>query len=125
MNNSHTLKGLESQLARLESDLATCKSIIKEKNTELSAILKNINRIKDLIKSLTINDELIVSEHAILRYIERVQGQKLEEIQSEILTDTLKKLAQTLGNGKIPLDKHPDFSAIIKDGVIVTIVENK
>ena len=31
MNNSHTLKGLESQLARLESDLATCKSIIRGK----------------------------------------------------------------------------------------------
>lgn len=90
MNNSHTLKGLESQLARLESDLATCKSIIREKNIELNAIQKNISKVKDLIESLTINEELIVSEHAVLRYLERVQGQKIEDIQSEILTDTFK-----------------------------------
>ena len=122
MNNSHTLKGLESQLARLESDLATCKSIIREKNIELNAIQKNIS--KDLIESLTINEELIVSEHAVLRYLERVQGQKIEDIQSEILTDTFKKLAKTLGDGKIPLDKHPGFSAIIKNGIIVTIIES-
>ena len=56
MNNSHTLKGLESQLARLESDLATCKSIIREKNIELNAIQKNISKVKDLIESLTINE---------------------------------------------------------------------
>ena len=124
MNNSHTLKGLESQLARLESDLATCKSIIREKNIELNAIQKNISKVKDLIESLTINEELIVSEHAVLRYLERVQGQKIEDIQSEILTDTFKKLAKTLGDGKIPLDKHPAFSAIIKNGIIVTIIEN-
>jgi hypothetical protein len=124
MNNSHTLKGLESQLARLESDLATCKSIIREKNIELNAIQKNISKVKDLIESLTINEELIVSEHAVLRYLERVQGQKIEDIQSEILTDTFKKLAKTLGDGKIPLDKHPGFSAIIKNGIIVTIIEN-
>lgn len=120
MNNSHTLKGLESQLARLESDLATCKSIIREKNIELNAIQKNISKVKDLIESLTINEELIVSEHAVLRYLERVQGQKIEDIQSEILTDTFKKLAKTLGDGK----KHPGFSAIIKNGIIVTIIEN-
>lgn len=124
MNNSHTLKGLESQLARLESDLATCKSIIREKNIELNAIQKNISKVKDLIESLTINEELIVSEHAVLRYLERVQGQKIEDIQSEILTDTFKKLAKTLGDGKILLDKHPGFSAIIKNGIIVTIIEN-
>ena len=124
MDNTHTLKGLQSQVARLEADLLTCKSILREKNAECETITKNIKRIKGLIKSLTESPDLIISEHAILRYLERVNGINLEDIKNEILTESFKKVVETLGEGKIPLDNHPGIIAIVKGNTITTIIQD-
>lgn len=72
MNNSHTLKGLESQLARLESDLATCKSIIREKNIELFEFsLTNIVFISSFLCLTIIVIFLVV--YTYLRYGDKKQ----------------------------------------------------
>lgn len=83
------LKGLQSQISKLKSDIDLDRA-------QLSTIQKGINsklaRIKELekeFKKLGQNNELIVSEHAILRYLERVKELDLEEVTNSILNEKL------------------------------------
>lgn len=123
MNVAHLLKGLESQLHKAESEVALCKVELLSKQKEYDTLRKNLNTIKEKISKLTSNKEIIISEHALLRYVERVLNIDVEEISNSILTDQFKTLVYTLGDGKIPLNN--DFTAIVKDNVVTTIISNK
>lgn len=123
MNVAHLLKGLESQLHKAESEVALCKVELLSKQKEYDTLRMNLNSIKEKISKLTSNTEIIISEHALLRYIERVLNIDIEEISNSILTDQFKTLVYTLGDGKIPLNN--DFTAIVKDNVVTTIIPNK
>lgn len=123
MNVAHLLKGLESQLHKAESEVALCKVELLSKQKEYDTLRKNLNIIKEKISKLTSNTEIIISEHALLRYVERVLNIDIEEISNSILTDQFKTLVYTLGDGKIPLNN--DFTAIVKDNVVTTIISNK
>ena len=77
---------------------------------------KLLNEIKSLSKQ-----EVIVSEHAVLRYLERVKGIDLNSIKKEILSDyTLKFIEKLKGNGVFPNEKG--FSLKVKDNVVITII---
>ena len=60
------------------------------------------NSLKSLEQKITNlqNSDLIVSEHAIIRYIERVIGVNIEEIVEKIATDKMKKMVECCGNGQ-------------------------
>lgn len=59
-----------------------------------------------------------MSEHALVRYFERVKGFNIKDIEDELLNENLIKMVETLGNGTFPND---NYSLVIKDNVIVTI----
>ncbi|MDF1879051.1 hypothetical protein JHD46_05280 [Sulfurimonas sp. SAG-AH-194-C20] len=66
---------------------------------------------------------LIVSEHALLRYLERVYKLDLSKIEIEIASKELFIKVQELGNGTYSCEG--DFSAKVVDGVIVTVLDSK
>ena len=59
--------------------------------------------IKRRVKKLKEGNKVIVSEHAMLRYIERVLGIDLKEIENRILTDEIKEQLKQLEVGDFPL----------------------
>jgi hypothetical protein len=65
------------------------------------------------------SDVLVVSDHAIIRYMERKLGLNLDDLRKEISDINLEAYAQ-LGDGNYPLQAH-DARAVVKDGVIVTV----
>ena len=81
-------------------------------NIDCENILDDIESLKD--------KELIITEHAILRYIERAMGLDIEKVKSEILTDEIKAGFKLLGNGKYPT--HNNCHVIIKNNSIVSVV---
>ena len=65
-------------------------------------------------------ETLKVSEHAILRYLERVKVYNIEEIEKIILSDSVKGLVEKLGgNGTYP---NEGFSVVMKNHTVTTIV---
>ncbi len=112
------LQTLKSKLEQELSDIKRQKLILGEQTTLVSNQLQRVeNDIKKLIASRS--DELIVSEHAMLRYIQRVVGIPLEDIKAKIATPSLIDAAKHLGNGTYPVD---DFRVKVANGVIVTVV---
>lgn len=64
--------------------------------------------------------DIVVSEHAQLRYCERVLGCDLEAVKADILSAKMLKCAETLGNGTFPV--RDGIRAVVKDRVVVSIL---
>lgn len=106
----------------MEGDASALKIELSNKNKEYSQKLNLINSIKKEIEQLEKieNNEFRVSEHAIIRYFERVKGIDIEEVQKEILNEKIKDMTKTIGcNGTFP---NNGFSVIIKDSTVTTVV---
>ena len=110
--------------------LLTKKELEKEElNREFNAIqsrrdkLNNqIQKYKNEIKQLsTSSDSLIVSEHAIIRYLQRVYALDLEKITQEIVLPSLSKKIKELGSGTYRCD---GYAVKVVDGVVVTVLDN-
>ena len=116
--NDSTLKGLKAQLDKKRGELESKKLQLSDLTDE---ILKEKQRIGNLIK--TIGDleckEIVISDHAMLRYLERIYELDLEMVKGQILTnEALSIIEQFGGNGKYQLK---DFTLVLKNNTIVTI----
>jgi len=118
VKQAQSLKELQSRKNKL---LVKKKSVEKEQNDlrkEHNRLKDQLNHINSQIKKMQKKD-VTVSEHAILRYLERTMGLNIEEIKRKILTDKAKLAIATLGNGKIP---SGDCTLVVKDNTVVSVV---
>jgi len=76
-----------------------------------------------LVEVTASSTTLIVSEHALLRYLERVYKLDLFKIETEIASKELFIKVQELGNGTYSCEG--DFNAKVVDGVVVTVLDSK
>jgi hypothetical protein len=115
------LKHLQTQISEsstalqcLEKErLAICEKIQREKGI--------LESLKSKIKQFQGGSGIVVSEHAILRFIERVYGLNMEEAKALILPKEIVPLIEKLGrNGDFPVnDTH---RVRVKNGIVVTIL---
>ena len=120
IKNKQTLKELESILFKYTGEKDVLKLQLNNINKELSAKDKLIKNTIDRINQLKDNSiKPIVSEHALLRYFERVHKFDMNKIKEEIINDDVMKLINVLGkNGEYPSN---DFTIVLKDNTVVTI----
>ncbi len=123
VEKSRTLKGLESQLAKLDGELASDKLSLGNVQREYEAKLnKKDVIIKEIAKLKTSGKTPIVSEHAILRYLEHYHHINLDAVRNEILTDRVKSQIEVFGSCKIYANKNGSrMVTIAKDNTIVTV----
>lgn len=129
--DSHTLKNLmvileshKQQLGVLESKKIKIESDIERKKELIIKTEKNIEKLK--------KKGPIVTEHALLRFFERVLGYDLEEVKKLILTPEVKELVVEYGSGCYPtqvgemnftLNPTNTFSVRVVDNSVVTLEE--
>ncbi len=119
IEKSQELKGLESQLQSLSGKVKAKKEEFIQAQKEYTQMANSEKQLKEKVEALRKPTELRVTEHAVLRYLERVNKIDLKEIEKAILTPELVKMTEVLGkNGKYPVS---DFSVVIRDGAIVTV----
>jgi chromosome segregation ATPase len=118
MDETRKLKQLQSRLTGHKSDLEILKMDVKNKQREINEKQRAIRDIKNQLEIIN-QQGLKVSEHAILRYFERVKGYNIEEIEKEILSNDLLDLTEKLGgNGAFPFKEH---QLVLKNNTVVTI----
>lgn len=112
------IKGLKSQLKNKVDELELIKHkkrIQKDYNTKRDEITTLNQKIKNIEES---NKDIVVSEHDILRYLERVKGIDIEELKKEIITEQVENLVNVLGgNGKYP---NNNIQLIMKNFTVTT-----
>lgn len=64
----------------------------------------------------------VVSDHVVLRYMERVLGFDFGRIRSRILTHNV-QMAIDVGANRIPCDDDKAYVLVIKSGRIITVME--
>lgn len=121
MEDVRKIKGLQSQIKAYKADADLLKSLLSNTQKEFNQKQKKIQELEELVKSLTDIKNLNVSEHAIVRYFERVRKEDIEAIKKEILNDSVRSLVSVLGgNGTFPFNEN--FSVVIKNFTVTTIV---
>lgn len=111
------LKQLKAYKAELEGQLPVLKQQMKDTAQAFSSAQNKVNKLQEQIISLEQKKSLTVTDHAVLRYIERVMGINLENIREEILMQT-ESLYDKLGDGKYPIEGG---RAVITNSTVVTI----
>ena len=120
MNKKKTKKELQSQLNAVKSEILAMKTEIANKQKEFTLKQKIAKGLEKAIEVYNDPDEIVVSEHALLRYFERVKGFDLNAVKAEILSENVLSLVNKLGgSGYYP---NNGYRVVIKDNVVVTIV---
>lgn len=113
------LKSLQSKVSRLKEKYQILKEEITFKQKESNQIQQEIKKLELKIENFNNSKDTIVSEHAILRYLERVKGLDIKAIEKEILSEEVLNLINTLGpNGSYP---NNNFKVRLKNNIVTTI----
>ncbi len=121
MKQVKSLKELQSLLNNAQAEKKAIEEKIKELETAKASLSTTISNLNESIKSYTNRQkDLIVSEHAILRYLLRVQGLDIAQVARDLVPDRIKEQIKMLGNGTYPIPEK-GFKIVVKENVIVTI----
>jgi hypothetical protein len=102
---------LESEIRSMEAAKQKLTQTLGAKKQELNALVQT--------RKNTSAKESVVSEHALLRYIERVKGVDILAITEEILTPFNRAVIKACPNCRI---KSNEVDMIVKEGVVVSVV---
>ncbi len=120
MKEVRQYKQLKSQLSTMLGDADALKIEVANKQREYSQKIQAIENLKNEMAKLNNKETLKVSEHAIVRYFERVKGFDIEQVAKDILSEQVVKLVEQLGgNGQYPND---GFSVVMKNYTVTTIL---
>lgn len=119
-----SLKELNTLLKKVMSEAEVLRLDISNKQKELNNKNSSIKEIQNKINSFGIENKIpSISEHAILRYLERVKGMDLKSIEQEMKDKmfdekTLQLISQLGPSGTYP---NGEFQIIMKNNVVVTV----
>jgi hypothetical protein len=119
IREANKLKQLQGQLEKEKAEHSVIMMQKKDILKKEQDINKKISRIQTEIANY-VGKDLTMSEHAILRYVEKVQLVNPNDVPGIVITEELKKMHRVLGNGEYPMGDS-GFSLIIKNNIIVTI----
>lgn len=88
---------------------------------EIALKQEALNRLKVEIEARIKESRVIFSDHALVRYLERVRGIDMQEVREEMLPSLLKEQIATLGSGTFPVNGGK-FQLRVKKHVIVTVI---
>jgi chromosome segregation ATPase len=121
IKTSAKLKALQSRLHEAEAETDCLQSEFKNARSKLDKNLHLIKSLKTEISEIREkNKNVIVSEHAILRYLERIKGMNIEEIKKEML-DGKESQIKFAGSGKIGIN---GYTIVFKNNVVVSVTNN-
>lgn len=124
IKDAQELKSLETRYKKLlaecdvlQKDISEIEEEMDKKANQATSLSKQIQKLKDK------NKDIIVSEHALLRYLERSMNIDLDDVRDKILTDEIKDLVEALGDsGTYPINGS-NCRAKIVDRTIVTVLD--
>ena len=119
--NSAELKQLKTRLAEKKAAFDAANSKKSDVEQEIHRLAKEVVYIQSQIERSTKTD-VVISEHACLRYAERILGMDVEAIKRDILPDDVRRQILILGNGVFPCKTH---AVKVQNNVVVTIIPPK
>jgi hypothetical protein len=113
------LKGLQTQLNKAEGEFESLKLQQNDLIGTIQHKKRQIEEMKNKITILQTTKKIVVSEHAIFRYLERVEKMDINTIIEKIVPEHIREMVEYLGSGSYPVDGK--FSIKVKNNVVTTI----
>lgn len=116
--NTEIRKQLEKRIETLNIEYDAKREEVSRIEKGLDHLAGEINRLKRNLEELK-PKAVRVSDHAVLRYLERKAGIDVEAIRKSILESDLPAMVGALGgSGKFPIN---GYQVVLKDYTVVTI----
>lgn len=112
------MSALNKRKKALEAEREDAKKREKSARTEVQSLTDRIKGIE--IQLLREKTKLTVSDHAIVRYLERAMGIDTSLIAEKILAE-VNAAVTAMGDGKYALSSGE--TAVVKDGTVVTVTK--
>lgn len=119
---SREVRQLTEQIKSLNFDLAEARESVAEANTLLAIIKQQILQKEEDLEQIKFDskvDELYITDHAILRLIERVYGINIKDVESIIRKHAMDGFIK---NGRIKCSEG--YTLVIANNSVVTIIGN-
>lgn len=110
-----TVTELQAESARCESALGEAEQIAADLRARLGEVRS------ELARRLRPAAEPKISDHAMLRYVERVMGIDVDALRAEIMSDSVKAALRSGASG-VTVN---GVKMVAKDGVIVTVLSDE
>lgn len=121
MADTTTYKTYQTRKKTLIQELEKLKRKSSTVNRKIIDKKRAIERVERQIANITLK-KVIISEHAILRYLERVQGIDIEGIKGMILSNTrIENAIITCGTGTYPIQGG---RIKVVNNIITTVITN-
>ena len=112
----------EMTVTQLQQESSRLESRITELDRSLADVRASFGVVRsELAKRLRPSPEPRLSEHALLRYIERVYGVDIEAVRAEVMTPAIVAALKT-GATAVTVK---GVKMLAKDGTIVTVVTDE
>jgi hypothetical protein len=117
-----------TEMKRIGTRISTHRNALEELRQEQSALKRKILEEDQKLKKAQEAErklreesvEPIVSEHALLRYMERVMCIDLDQIRKDILSEPILEYINKFGSGTFP-DNKGRFRVKVKKRTVVTV----
>lgn len=120
-DNHSVLKRLQRQLTESQTVLASMKKEQDKLQAKIVECERAIEKVTDNIDSLKEQGGvIIVSEHALLRYLERIWSFNMEETKAAILPLEVERQVLKLGDGQYPVGLS--HRVCVSGGVVTTVL---
>lgn len=127
------LKNLQTQLTKAEAQLKGAKEEKSLANQKVSTVEGRVKSLKQKIDRLTKkNDKIVITEHAMLRYLERVYGLDIAALKQEMMPDKTEETIKTMGGGKFPVTPNgssvsltrqfDQFTLLVKRNTVTSVI---
>jgi len=119
---SAELKAIETRRNDLQARRKILNTEINDKQRESASMNQKIKELQTLSEALRAKtpDQIIITEHAMLRYLQRAEDLDIDALQKRILTEKTKEIIDQLGTCKINIPDS-DIVLVVKDRNIVTV----
>lgn len=114
------IKSIQVLISKINFEIDNIKAQQTFLQSSMDKQLAQLKKYQEELLSLQMDSkEIIISEHAILRYLERVYKLDITKLYKEIVTPKVQEQIKEFGNGTYSVEA---FSIKVVDNVVVTIL---
>ncbi len=123
ITHQHMVAATPADLRLLLQKQKGLKSKLEDQRSSITAaigtVTTNIHNIKARIRSVEDAQPVEITDHAIVRYLQRVRGLDIDAVRAELDTENLRESVKRCPTGRHYLD---GVTYVVQDKTLVTVI---
>jgi ABC-type nitrate/sulfonate/bicarbonate transport system substrate-binding protein len=118
---AHEVKLLQTRIAQQQVEVDATGETARVALAKHEEGVRTLKALKERLKAMTTNTpEPLVTEHALLRYVQRMYGIDLDKVKADILTPATTAKIKALKSATLEIG--PGVKIVVKDYAVVSVI---